>query len=93
VIIDADWVPHRSPHVHTAVLDGDAVLYDDRTHATLRLNSSGAAIWDAVDGRTSVISIVHDLARRHSMTPDDIVRDVHDVLRRLVADGAVVAGG
>jgi hypothetical protein len=93
VIIDDGWVPHRSPHVHTAVLDGEAVLYDDRTHDTLRLNSSGTAIWDAVDGRTSVYSIVHELARRHSMTPDDIVRDVHDVLHRLVIDGAVVAGG
>jgi hypothetical protein len=39
-----------------------------------------------------VHSIVHDLARRHSMTPDDIVHDVHEVLHRLVADGAVVAG-
>jgi hypothetical protein len=92
VTIDPGWVPCRSPHVHTAVLGGEAVLYDDRTHATLRLNSSGAAIWDAVDGRTSVHSIVHDLARRHSMTPDDIVHDVHEVLHRLVADGAVVAG-
>jgi hypothetical protein len=89
--IDMAWVPRRSPHLHTAVLDDEAVLYDERTHSTLRLNTSGTAIWLAIDGRTSAGSIVADLAARHGASPVDVARDVGDVLARLVADGAVLA--
>lgn len=88
--IDPSWVPRRSPHVHTAVLDDEAVLYDERTHATLRLNSSGTSIWQAIDGRTSVASIVTHLATRHGAPPVDVARDVDTVLERLVGDGALL---
>lgn len=88
--IDPSWVPRRSPHVHTAVLDDEAVLYDERTHATLRLNSSGAAIWQAIDGRADVVTIVTLLATSHAASPADVARDVDTVLARLIGDGALL---
>jgi hypothetical protein len=88
--IDPAWVPRRSPHVHTAVLDGEAVLYDDRSHATLRLNTSGTAIWEAIDGRSSVEEIVALLAARHAASAADISPDVGSVLERLMAEDAVL---
>jgi hypothetical protein len=89
-MIDPRVVPRRSPHVHTAVLDDDAVLYDDRTHATLRLNVSGRAIWERIDGSTSVEEIVRLLAQAHQVSSADIAPDVHLVVQRLVTDGAVL---
>jgi hypothetical protein len=89
--VDPAWVPRRSPHLHTAVLDGETVLYDERNHSTLRLNSSATEVWEAIDGRSSVETIVADLAMRYRESPQALHDDVATLLERLVDDRAVLA--
>lgn len=55
------------------------------------LNETGRAIWDQLDGKTSLGDIAKALAEEYDASPGDIGRDVQGIVGELVRRRIVVA--
>lgn len=73
--------PRRHPAIETAVLGGEAVLYDERSGMVHHLNTSASAIWLLLDGR-SFEELVAALVEATGVAPAQIRADV----RRAIGD-------
>ncbi len=56
---------------------------------TLSLNASGAAIWEACDGRRGLDAINRELESRFEMPVDSLRADIEVVVKRLERVGAL----
>lgn len=80
--------PTRCPAVTTVVLEGEAVLYDERTGDVHTLNQTAAVIWNALDGRD--LNEVAETVAAAQGAPVDLVRQhVLDLVPALAAAGLV----
>jgi PqqD family protein of HPr-rel-A system len=71
-------------------LDGETVLYDERTGALHLLNSSASAVWWTIDGISCVGDIVTILAERFGVPAEAIRTDVQQLLGELQEAGLVL---
>ncbi len=79
----AVWRPARK--VVSREVDGQFVLVVlGRNEATF-LNPVGSALWSRIDGRTSVETLVSELAAAYGMSQDEATEAVRTLLERLAA--------
>ena len=71
--------PTRHPDVETAVLAGEAVLYDERSGMVHHLNPAASAIWSLLDGR-SVADLVGALTEMTGVPAEQLRADVLQAL-------------
>ena len=82
------------PQINPAVLqrkelDGEVVLVNLDTAATLAINQTGFFIWQLVDGLRTVEQIVTAMRKQFPDAPPDLVKDVSDLLDILAEDGFI----
>ena len=85
--VDEDFVPARSPAVHTVEIDGEAVLLDQAAERLHHLNATAALVWACLDGRSTVGQIAADLGDELDVPVDTVLADTMVVMRRLRDEG------
>jgi coenzyme PQQ synthesis protein D (PqqD) len=66
------------------VVEGEAVLIDERERELIRLNVVGTAIWTAIDGRRSVREIIASVRDMFEVSEKRAARDVRRFMKRLL---------
>ncbi len=70
-----------------AVADGESVILDMKTEHYFGLNEVGASIWSAVTAGPTVRAAVDQLLMRYDVERSVLLRDVADLLDRLLQMG------
>ncbi|MBN1272510.1 MAG: PqqD family protein [Candidatus Aminicenantes bacterium] len=83
-----------TPRINPAVVqreapDGEVVLVNLDTAASLALNQTGFIIWKLVDGRRTVEQIIDAVREHFPNTPPEVVNDVIRLMETLAEDGFV----
>jgi hypothetical protein len=73
-------------------LEGEAVLLDLASGRYFGLNPVGTRIWVLLDAGSTVDAVVAAIAAEFEADPDEVARDVDELLTELIAKGLVVAG-
>ena len=66
------------------VVEGEAVLIDDREGELIRLGPVGTAIWTALDGRRTVRAVIAQIRETFDVSERRAARDVRRFMRRLL---------
>ena len=66
------------------------VLHDPDSDSYMRLNATGAVIWDRLSRPAAVEQLADSLAQRSGLEPADAVSEVERFLADLVQRGAVI---
>ncbi|HLI74898.1 MAG TPA: PqqD family protein [Acidimicrobiales bacterium] len=86
---DVGFVPEALSHASTLEVDGRTVIYDERAHCMLVLNSSAGELWRRCDGTHTVDSIADALALSHDIGRDLVLGDVWSTVCKLAELGLV----
>lgn len=82
--------PRTNPAVvFREVSEGDAVLVNLDTAASLALNPTGSMIWQLIDGQRTIEEIVTAVRQRFSDPPPRVGDDVVTLLEILAEDGFI----
>jgi Coenzyme PQQ synthesis protein D (PqqD) len=81
-----------SPDVIFRDLEGEAVLLDLASGSYFGLNAVATRVWVQLHEGTAVDGVIASLAEEFDADPDEIARDVDDLLADLVSRGLVIAG-
>lgn len=79
----------RTPEIVSRMLDGEAVLVDPRRGMVRVLNSTGARLWEQIDGRRTVADLAADLAVEYGIEPAQAQADALAFCTDLVKRGAL----
>lgn len=71
------------------VLDGEAVLVNLDTAASVALNRTGHVVWQLIDGRHTAEQIVAAVRSQFKNVPDTVSAEVMALLDDLARDGFV----
>jgi hypothetical protein len=88
--IDATFAPEPWPWIASAILDGEAVLYDEDTGRVHVLNRSGTIAWQLLDGVSTIEQIGTDIADALGAEPVDIISNIIDLVRMLATLGVII---
>lgn len=82
------------PKANPAVLqrqapDGEVVLFNLDTGASLALNQTGVIVWQLVDGQRNVEQIVTAVRQLFPDAPPDAVNDVSNLMDILAEEGFI----
>jgi hypothetical protein len=88
--IDAHFAPAPWPWVASAVLDGEAVLYDEDTGRVHLLNESASIVWQLLDGESTIEAIGRDVAAAVGADALLVISQVIDLVRMLAELGVIV---
>lgn len=80
----------RADEVAAVELDGEIVLYDERTQTVHHLNPQATIVWKLCDGSSTVDELACALADAADADPAVVSRDVRGVIDELVAAGLVL---
>ena len=72
-------------------LDGEAVLLDFASGRYFGLNPVGTRVWMLLDGGSTVDGVVGAISAEFEADPDEVIRDVDEVLGELMARGLLIA--
>jgi len=89
-IVPARPAPH--PDLEIAILQPEAVLYDDRSGTVIHLNGSAAAVWMMLDGTLDLDAIVAELSGIFEVAADVIRPDVEAGLADFADQDLLVEG-
>jgi len=78
-------LPVASNQVSAVELDGEAVLYNERTASLHVLNPTATIIWACCDGAGSIAEIAADVADAFALDRDAVVADVISTVRDFAA--------
>ena len=81
--IHEGFVPRPSPVVGSVYLDGEAVLLRGGTAEVHHLNSTGALIWQCLDGQATLRELVDDISDAYQADRAAVAEDVLGVVRQL----------
>ena len=65
------------------------VLVNSDTGISLALNSTGALVWDLIDGNLNPVAIADEVAGRFDDAPDSVLEDIDACLQVLADDGFI----
>ena len=82
--------PARRDDIVIHELDGEAVLYDERSGAVHRFNETALTVWKACDGSRRVSEISRGLAQRYALGSGEARSEVEKVIRELRAKGLLI---
>ena len=71
------------------VSQGEAVLVNTDTTASMVLNTTGMAVWHLLDGNRSLQDIVAAIKLRFEDVPDEATEDVRQLIQMLADEGFV----
>lgn len=83
--------PTATDGIETAVFDGEAVLFDERTQMVHRLSAVAAATWLFCDGKTPVSDMLTELAEIFDQQAETL-RDHLCAALGLLADEGLLRG-
>jgi PqqD family protein of HPr-rel-A system len=86
-----DAYPRVREDLTVAVLDGEAVVYDDVAGDLHHLNSTATVVFQLLNGDATVEELAADLADAYGMPQDDVAVQVRDLVRSL-ADQHLLVG-
>lgn len=84
--------PRVRPDLTVVELDGEAVIYDERTDDIHHLNPTATIVFSLCDGTASFGEIVADIAEVFTVPPDQVARDVRSLLREFRRSGLLQGG-
>jgi len=79
----------RRPDVIATDLANEMILLDSATGEMFSLNTTGRAIWQALDGRTAVAEISAAIERAFDVSPERVDTDVRQLLAALLEAGLI----
>jgi PqqD family protein of HPr-rel-A system len=85
--------PRIRENLHVVELDGEAVVYDERTGDLHHLNAVASLVLDLCDGTSTVHDVAGDVASVVQDAPPDIERHVRACIRQLRAVGLLEPTG
>ena len=88
--IDSNFAPRRGEDVHTVVLDGEAVLLDERENRLHLLNHTATLLWQLYDGEASLAELASDVSAELGVDHDTVLADLLTITRHLGAEGLLV---
>lgn len=72
--------PRRRTDLALVELDGEAVIYDERTGNLHHLNSTATLVFHLLDGRTSIEDVAREIAEVVAVPAVEIRRQIDDVV-------------
>lgn len=88
--------PASAPRVHAGVaeveLDGETVVYDERSGGLHRLNAPATIVWKCLDGDVTVAELAAEIAEVSGAEPAQIEADVLAAVRDFEALGLLDDG-
>ena len=96
--IRLDGVYAPSDDVVAREIEGELIIIPlaagigDMQDELYTLNETGKAIWNRLDGRTSLAGVISDLAQDYEATSGDMEQDVCGLVEELVKRRMVVEG-
>lgn len=89
--LSESFVPKARTDVAAAELDGDVVLYDERSSQLHILNPTAGVVWAHCDGSASLAHVIDELSRifgvERAQLADDVITMVRDLGRLGVLEG------
>lgn len=83
--MEGSWVPRRCDSASLSRLSmAEGVMVAFEAGVYVRLNESAMAVWDRVDGQSSVEVISQDYAQHFKLTPEKATADVMRCLARFL---------
>ncbi len=82
-MIKLDQVLRQNPAIASQILNGEAVLVHPQKGKVKVLNTIGALIWDALDGRRKVSEIVSDICSEYDISAVQAEADTLEFLEGL----------
>src|SRR4051794_16285201 len=79
----------RNPHTAWQIMDDGGLILDLRAHELTATNTTGAAIWQALDQPRTPRQLCELLARDFDVAPDEALALVHAFLDALQAKALV----
>lgn len=84
--------PTHSPHTAHEITEGQAILVNLNTGFLFSLNTTGAFLWQRLDGHTSLGAIAADLAAAYEVDAAITGPDVLELAHELLKEGLIQAG-
>lgn len=84
-------VPRKRDGIVQQVLDGEAVLYDQRSGCTHRMNETALAVWRTCDGHSTTLQLAERLTRDYDVLLDTALDDVEQSIAAFAREGLVTA--
>ncbi len=85
--LDASCAPGRGAHVYTVVLDGEAVLLDERENRLHLLNHTATLLWQLYDGLTTLDQLASEISEEIGVAREVVLGDLVAVTRHLAEEG------
>jgi hypothetical protein len=79
----------RSKNVAWKVLDGESVVLNLDSGVYFTLNTTGTAVWERIDGATSLEEIGRGLWEQFEITVEQARRDLLELTQTLLDEGLV----
>ncbi len=73
-------ITQRRSDIRIYQIDGEAVLFDPKTHTILQLNLTALAIFRRCDGKTTMRQVAESLAYSYNVTFDNAHNQVEQVV-------------
>jgi hypothetical protein len=71
--------PAPKPHLATAAIDGETVVYDPEADVLHRLDGPSSVVWSRLDGQLNLGTLAGRLAAEYDAAPTTVRRDVLDL--------------
>lgn len=71
----------RTEQITVVQLDGEAVVYDERTGMLHHLNPEGTLLYRLCDGTATVRQLASEIAAAHGGAVDEIERQIRPLIR------------
>ena len=81
--LNESFVPKARTDVAAAEVDGDVVLYDERSSQLHILNPTAGVVWAHCDGSASLAQIIDELSRIFGVEGSQLADDVTTMVRDL----------
>ena len=81
--------PEQAPGVVEYEVEDEVILYDPRSDAVHTLSPNAAVVWWLCDGEHGVEAISRELADLYDLRPQQVRRDVGEVMRQFRASGLI----
>ncbi len=83
--IDAGFAPRLRTGVAATDVDGETLVLDQESGATMLLEGTAVVVWKCLDGTSTIGEISADLAEAYSAPPEQVLEDVLRLVRQLGA--------
>ncbi len=83
----------RSVDALAQEVDDETIIMDLATEAYYGLNETGTQVWNALDGRTALASIVDELVERYDVSREVLMEDCINLVSALRDVGLIIPAG